>query len=253
MSDTAAEIVNTVEAEAAATVDAKPVKEPKAPKLPHRCACGSFQVGTEEAGERSIETTECNGTTFRDFTQGHDARLVSFLVEAEFDQQTIWRQLDSATGSDLLVYEGAAHAAGSISQALHDKAVKALANRTARADTKRANEQARSKAKQDRDAAKTQAKAEAADAKAKAKTEKLAANPPKTVAAKVVEGSQEGNAVTPAPARDGLIKIKVGKGEYDAEVSEVDNGEGGTKKVVTYRNLRGEEETRDLDLVRVLA
>ena len=239
----------------AEAVTAPAEKAPKVVKQPEPCACSRFLLadvaGASEGEEPALFDTECSSTTLRVFAQGHDARLVSFLVSGEIDGL----QARENRNGVVYTYDNAAHAAGSISGALGAKAEAAVARLKAAQQLKDER-----KAKQDDartlKAAEKAAKKEAADQakaekKAAAEAEKAAkAAAPREVGAKVVPGSQEGDAVTGDPS---LIKIKVGRGEYDAVVSEVDNGDGGTKQVVTYRNLRGEEETRDLDLVRVLS
>lgn len=253
MSDTEAPVAESTEATVAAnTLAEEPAKAEKVKAKPLPCACSRFLLADEkdvkEGEEVPLFDTECSAKTMRTFAQGHDARLVSFLVNGEVDGLSVREN----RGGVVYMYDNAAHAASSISEALGGKAEAAIARlkaaqavkdeRVAKQDEARAAKAAEKlAAKQTKDAEKATKAAAAAEAKAA----KAAA--PREVAAKVVDGSQEGDAPT-----EGLIRIKVGRGEYEASVSEVDNGEGGTKQVVTYLNLRGEEETRDLDLVRVL-
>jgi len=200
------------------------------------CACSFFEIGedfTNANGEpdRTIETTECTRQTHRIFAQGHDAALASFLVRAEYDGQTIWR----ADGGLLTTYSGAAHAASSVSEALAEKAEKALANLRARSAAKADRAAVREAARAEREAAKAQAKAEKEAAKA-AKTEQ--AEPPRDVPVRVID-------TAPAQAEErGLVKIKVGRWEYDATID--DSG------VATFRDSNGVEQTREQGTYRVL-
>jgi hypothetical protein len=212
MSDT------TTETEAPVVATEAPAEKPAKQKAaPKPCFCSRFLLVDESDGDNPAEfDTDCSATTMRSF-------------------------------------DGAAHAVGTISQALADKADAAISRLRVAADAKKAREAERTatrdakaaeakKAKETKDAEKAAAKA-AKEAEKANKPAKSAA--PREVGATVVEGSQEGG-------NGGFTKIKVGRGEYDAVASEVDNGEGGTKTVYTYRNLQGVEETRDADLVRVL-
>lgn len=252
MSDTET-TVNDELKEADAALPTEPEKAPKVVKQPVPCACSRFLLADErelkEDEEPPLFDTECKSTTMSTFAQGHDARLVSFLVQGEFDGLTALED----RGGVRLRYDSAAHAAGSISEALAGKADAAIIRLHAAQKIKEGKLAARVAVREAKAAEKLQAKqvreANAAAAKAAKEADKpVKSAAPKKVAAKVVDGSQEGG---DGPA-DGFIKIKVGRGEYDAIASEVDNGEGGTKTVYTYRNLQGEEETRDADTVRVL-
>lgn len=240
MTDTATETAPEVEVPAEAT---KPVKVAKAKVEPHPCACSTYEVGeeyeTDGKPDRSIFTTECDATTIRTFAQGHDARLVSFLVSAELDKQKIWRN----TGSVLFSFTGAEHAASHVSDALADKAKKAVENQRAKLQVRDDRKAKQAAAK----AAKQAAKQAAKDAKAQEKAEKDAAKAPKDVPVTVVEGSQEGEAAPaekPVDDRPALVRIKIGRWEYEA----TDNGDG----TLTYLNNTGEEQTRNRDEVRVL-
>jgi hypothetical protein len=248
MSDTTeiAPVDESPEATAAAET-AKQEKAPKVIKQPEACACSRFLLQDDkdvaEGESGPLFDTECTATTMRVFAQGHDARLVSFLVNGEHDGLTV---LENRNGVHLR-YDGATHAANSISQALGAKAEAAIARlRAAQAvkDERQAKiaegREAKAAEKAAKKVAADQAKAEKKAAAEAAKAAKAAA--PKAVAGNVVPGSQTGD------VPEGFVRIKVGRGEYDAIQSEVDG-----KQVVTYRNLRGEEETRDLDLVRVLS
>jgi len=61
----------------------------------HACSCRSFEAGTRvdlpngDVDFVDVRTTGCNASTTRLFAQGHDAKLVSFLVAAELDNLEI--------------------------------------------------------------------------------------------------------------------------------------------------------------------
>ena len=78
------------------------------------CTCRSFEFGVFDVDTDEDYTTDCNQTTTRVFAQGHDAKLVGFMVRAELAGQEIRR------GS--IHYAGAVQAAASISEALAAKA-----------------------------------------------------------------------------------------------------------------------------------
>jgi uncharacterized protein with WD repeat len=112
------------------------------------CRCSLFEVGEFDAEKDGPSfTTECDRQTNRLFAQGHDARLVSFLVKGQLDGYTI-----RSTGG--VTFPDAIAAAKSISDALAIKAATMLANAEAKA-----------KAKAEREAEKATKKAAAANAK----------------------------------------------------------------------------------------
>ncbi|MFF5214805.1 hypothetical protein [Micromonospora sp. NPDC000442] len=98
------------------------------PTSPKPCRCSTFEVG------EAFETTGCDRQTARLFAQGHDAKLVSFLVRAELDGKDIhWGR---ETG---VLYSGdAVTAAQSVSLALAAKAGAMLAKAQERAAKKAA-------------------------------------------------------------------------------------------------------------------
>lgn len=229
----------------APAAEAKPEKAPrprKEPAAPHACACSYYRYGDKEA-IADLFGIECSQTTQRVFAQGHDARLVSTLVQAQFDGYQIFRQeAEGLVGP----YENAAHAVSSISKPLEAKAEKAIQNAASAEAAKAERKNAREAKQAERRAEADKKRAIVAAAKEAKKAEKAAAKPtpkPKPVAATVVEGSQEGDAVV--PATDGLMKIKVGRWEYDA----VNNGDG----TLSYRDQGGTEQTRKIEEVRVLS
>lgn len=235
MSDTATETVEpgTTEEQAAKVEEMTPADKPeKAPKAdPAKpCLCSEFEVidPKDETGESTF-TTGCNLTTKRMFGQGHDARLVSFLVESYLDGYQI-RHIKNGVAS---TYATPADAAALASDKLRDKAAAATANGEAKIKAKKAKADEREAAK----AAKAEAKKAAEQAK-KDKAEKAAAAP-KDVPAKVVEGSQEGD----GPA--GMVRIKVGRREYDATV----DGQG-TARFLDEKS--GEEVAIERDGYRLL-
>lgn len=218
----------------------KPAKTEKAVKQPVPCACRSFEVVDESGNEPSAFTTECESTTLRTFAQGHDARLVSFLVQGEFDGLKVYRTIDGVR----YLYEGAAHAAGSVSQPLANKADAALVRLNDAKKVRDEREAKRTEAREAKAAEKAQAKAAREAEKASKAAEKAAAKPqttgPREVGATVVPGSQEGQAVS-----NGQVTIKIGRHEYVGSLSE-------DGKTVSYLNAQGEEQTRETESVRIL-
>lgn len=216
--------------ETEAPAEGKAEKAPKAPKPEKACGCRRF-IAFDKSDPSAEFDTACTATTPREFTQGHDAKAASFLVAAELDGYGI----KAADGS--VTYAGAVDAAtrAGLSEALVGKVTRGVENG-----------QAKIKAKQDAAAAREQARALKAKEKADAKEAKEAAKAaaktgPKDVAAKVAEGSQEGDAPT---GRN--VVVKIGKNEYDGVLSE-------DGKTVEYRNNQDEPQVRDVDTVRILS
>lgn len=87
-----------------------------------RCICSSFAFGTygPDGSAESFEdyTTDCRQSTSRVFAQGHDAKLVGFMVRAELAGEEISR----TEGGVRVTFAGAVAAAGRISEALAFKA-----------------------------------------------------------------------------------------------------------------------------------
>jgi hypothetical protein len=102
-----------------------PATTPKpAKRTLKRCACSQFYAESAINGDpaQGIGTydTGCQKQTLNTFAQGHDAKLVSFLVRADFADDIIrWRQ------NEVDVWSASA-AAGLISASLGTKAEKAL-------------------------------------------------------------------------------------------------------------------------------
>lgn len=78
-----------------------------------RCLCSSFEFGVFDVETDEDYGTDCTQSTTKVFAQGHDAKLVGFLVRAELAGQEIRR------GS--VHFAGAVQAASSISSALAAK------------------------------------------------------------------------------------------------------------------------------------
>lgn len=230
MTDTA-----VIEPEApAATKEPKPPKEKPAPK---RCLCSAFEVGNyEQLDGNEIFNTGCSQTTQRQFAQGHDARLVSFLVDGHFDGYKI-RMITNGTAH---LYDTPEAAASMASPALGEKARKATANRSAKNLTKLEKAKEREAQKSARASEIAKAKAEKAAEREAAKVAKAAA--PKTAGAEVVAGSSEGEV---APAPEGEIKIKVGRWEYNARINP-ETGEA------TYVDGKGDEMSIERDGYRLI-
>lgn len=88
----------------------------------NQCACQNFFFGTygEDGSAESFEDygTGCQATTARVFAQGHDAKLVGFLVRADLAGE----EIATTQGGMRVTFQNAIHAAGSISEALAAKA-----------------------------------------------------------------------------------------------------------------------------------
>lgn len=194
------------------------------------CKCRDFEahVMTDGGNPDDIEIvgTGCKAETNRLFAQGHDAKLVSFLVKWELDGLNI--AYGRATG--VLTHTDAVGAAGTVSEALAVKAQNAL--------NKATEKEIARKARQDTKARK------AAEVK-----------PPRQVAARVVSKPEQVaseiknrqvdelvEAMT-APLADAPIvaateeapqirqaKIKVGRWTYDAEIDSTDQARYTTKQ-----------------------
>lgn len=186
------------------------------------CKCRDFEahvmVDGSDPDTTEIETTGCDRQTNRLFAQGHDAKLVSFLVAAELAGHGIaWGR---ATG--VLHTGDAVLAARQISDALAAKTQKAL---------NKAEEKAI--ARQARQDTKARVAAEKKTAKAKAPREV----PVQVVAEPVIEdeGTDEPSEeptpeVITAAGRE--AKIKVGRWTYDAII---DNASG----IASYKTKLG--------------
>jgi hypothetical protein len=257
----------TIDEQAAEVAAMEPAEAPaekpaKAKKEPVPCACRQFTVGEKPDGasdeEQPAWTTECDGTTQRLFRQGHDAKLVSFLVSAELDGYSIWAE----TGGVRRTFPGAAEACGSISEALKEKAARALENQRQRDAVKlaKANEREaarlakadeKAKAKAEKDAEKAAAKAAKDAAKpAKAKATDVPPVAPREVPVAVVPGSDDGEVIgdtQPTELEEGeeVVTIKVGRNEIQATLS-------ADKKTVSWRNAQDEYKERPADTVRIL-
>lgn len=237
MSDTQTVEPGTTEEQVAEVEALENAEAPKVIKnLPKACYCSFFEVFGAEEDE--VFSTGCTQETKSTFAQGHDARLVSFLVDGHFDGYSL-RLVKNGVSTG---FSTPTEAAVTASAALGVKAEKATANRQARLDEKNAKAGEREAAKAAKAAEAAKKKAEKAAAKEKAAADKAAAAP-REVGAKVVEGSQEGGPLLP-PVEAGPAKIKVGRWEYDAEIDE--NG------VATFTNGAGEVQTVERDGFRVL-
>ncbi len=207
--------------------ETEPEKPKAAPRAPHSCLCGSYEmVDTKDADV--IFSTGCDQTTYSTFAQGHDARLVSFLVEGYFDGYQL-RQVVAA--GKPRIFATPAEAVADVSNALQSKAEKATANRQEKLDAQAARQAERDRIKAEKVAAKEKAKADKADKAAE----------PKAAGAEVVAGSQTGDLPELA---EGQARIKGGRWEYVADI----DAEG----VATYTDGSGEVQTRERDAYQLL-
>lgn len=83
----------------------------------HRCECTSWTFDLDAETDTDY-TTGCQAMTIRTFAQGHDAKLVGFMVRAELAGHNI----NKTEGGMLVTYNNAVMAAASISDALAIKA-----------------------------------------------------------------------------------------------------------------------------------
>jgi hypothetical protein len=223
MTDVTEQTETEAPAEQAAPTEAP--AEAKAPKgkQPHDCLCQSFEVA-DPKDEDSVFTTGCEQTTKSVFAQGHDARLVSFLVDGHFDGYAIRQVVDGVAQT----FPTPADAVAKVSTPLRDKALKATENREARDKAKKDAADAREAKKAEAKAAKEKAAADKAAAKEAAKTDG-----PKATGAEVVAGSEEGDTT---PLAEGEVKIKVGRWTYNATIDDEGNA--------NYTDGSGEAQVR---------
>lgn len=224
-------MTDTATAEAPAETTApeadKPAKKVVAEKP---CLCRSYELYSPTDPDEVFQT-DCELTTKATFAQGHDARLVSFLVTGLFDGYKLRQNVDGK----VLEFADPASAVAGVSEALKNKALKATENGRKKLADKQVAKQLREAKKQERLAAAAAKKADAAAAK---EAKKVA---PKATGAEVVAGSSEGDTTELQP---GQALIKVGRWEYVAQV----DGEGNA----TYTDGSGAEQTRERDGYQLL-
>lgn len=220
----------------------KAKREPKPKAEPRRCLCSTFEIGrfdeTVGTPDEEIFNTGCSGTTFSTFAQGHDARLVGFLVSGYFDGYEIRQVTDGGTVRSFAI---PAEAAAVASDALGVKAAKATIRR-AEIDQKKAERTTlKDAARAEKADAKAAEKAQKAELKLQAKAEKAALKAGAPPRAEVVAGSQEGDVPTPAV---GHARVKIGRWEYDATINEDGSA--------SYLDGAGTEQTVERDGYRLL-
>jgi hypothetical protein len=98
----------------------------------HACECSKWEFDLDVERDDDY-STGCTAQTKRIFAQGHDAKLVGFMVRAELAGHDISR----TDGGVLVTFGGAVHAAGKISEALAVKAEAMLTAQVAKATKKR--------------------------------------------------------------------------------------------------------------------
>lgn len=200
----------------------KPVKVAPAPKA---CLCSTFEL-YDPKDKDEVFAPECGLTTKSTFAQGHDARLVSFLVGGIKDGYSIRQVVDGKPVNFATPFD----AVSPISTALGEKARTATENAAKKTAEKAEAKAKREEAKKVRQAEAEKKKADAAAAKTAKAAEK---GEPKATGAEVVAGSAEGDARKLNP---GEVRIKAGRWEYVA----TQNADGG----VTWTDGKGEVQTR---------
>jgi hypothetical protein len=106
-----------------------------------QCLCQSFEFG-EFDGENEAAIsydTNCNQTTTKTFAQGHDAKLVGYLVRADLAGE----EMRIVEGGVAITFPGPVEAAGHVSEALAAKAQAQLDAARARIAKKAAREAAK--------------------------------------------------------------------------------------------------------------
>jgi hypothetical protein len=232
MTDTDTTVQEQSPADPEGTNVEKPAEQAPAPKPDpsHPCACGFYEVYNPKS-EEEVFTTGCVQATKATFAQGHDARLVSFLVEGKGDGYEIRHVKDGVSTT----YGTPGEAVADVSNKLQGKAEKAWENKQAKltgaAERKAARDELKAKKLADKEAA----------AKAKADAKAAKDNAPKATGAEVVAGSTEGDQTELA---EGQARIKVGRWEYVADVDE--------DGVATYTDGAGAVQTRERDGYQLL-
>lgn len=197
------------EAEEAATTEEKP-KPVKVIKQPHSCLCSSYEV-VDKTDDKQVFTTGCTQTTMSKFAQGHDARLVSFLVDGFADGYQIRQVRALSDGeTEVIDHDTPADALVAVSEPLAEKANRATLLRKDKAIAAQERKDARERVKAERLAEKAKAKAERDAAKAAAQAEH------------------------PIPLQDGEVQIRVGETDFIARLDEDGNAvyrDGETEKV----------------------
>lgn len=222
--------------------EAAPETAPKVDKnVAKPCFCGYFEVGNFDPDvkdeDAEIFTTGCSQTTKRTFAQGHDARLISFLVDGYFDGYDL-RLVENGVA---VTFGTPAEAAARASDALRIKAEKATETRSIKKAAIDQRKQEREAKKVATAEAKAAAKVEREAKAEQAKADKEAAKAAKPQA-EVVAGSQEGDA---PELPEGVTKIKVGRWEYNAFI-DADTG------AATFVDGKGDEQTVERDGYRLL-
>lgn len=163
-----------------------------------RCLCQSFEFGEFDGENENAVSydTNCSQTTTRIFAQGHDAKLVGFLVRAEMAGE----EIRMVSGGVAITFADAVDAAAKVSEALALKTRAQLDAATARIAKKAAREAAK--------AARKSAKAAAAPAE------------PQTYIAAIKVGRWTYDATIDAATGEATYSKKLGgtvtvaKGEY---------------------------------------
>lgn len=179
------------------------------------CACSNFEAHTRNEDPNQIEIlgTGCTRQTPRTFAQGHDAKLVSFLVAAELANLDIHSGRNSGV---LRSHDGAYEAALAISDALGVKAERAINTQLAKI--------AKAEARRAEKANRAAERAALAQAKADGKRQQAEDAAEEPTIDELIEQVDEAidvadgwiGATETATAEPAVVRIKVGRWEYDA-------------------------------------
>lgn len=197
------------------------------------CACSNFEahvapttgnVETDIAEDITILTTNCPRQTHNTFAQGHDAKLVSFLVQWDLAGY----EIHSGRNSGVLRSHDSAETAGyAISAALGEKAARAIESAQAKALRKEVREAEKAERRANKPARVKKADSVIAQL-ANADEDPHTADELESLATELDEVIEEAAATK-------TTQVKVGRWFYDATIDEAGNA--------TYTNSAGSQIT----------
>lgn len=197
------------------------------------CYCSNFEahvapttgnVETDIAEDITILTTNCPRQTHNTFAQGHDAKLVSFLVQWDLAGY----EIHSGRNSGVLRSHDSAETAGyAISAALGEKAARAIESAQAKALRKEVREAEKAERRANKPARVKKADSVIAQL-ANADEDPHTADELESLATELDEVIEEAAATK-------TTQVKVGRWFYDATIDEAGNA--------TYTNSAGSQIT----------